>query len=131
MLRGARKGESRRESRRGVSSGLNIPGLHSRRAPVSKTVSESFPLVLDGANGGALRSVRIYGWKELGENLQGFVDPERTRTGSSKALQQQAKEMTADSLISLVCQAMIRRISSISKIRWGIFGCVGGRGVGG
>jgi hypothetical protein len=73
----AREGESRRELRRGLA-----PGLHSRRAPDPRCVSsESFPLVLDGANGGVPRSVHRCGWKELDESLQGFVGPERTEEG--------------------------------------------------
>lgn len=48
----------------------------------------------------------------------------RLRTGSSNALQQQASEIAVVLLISLVYQTIILRISSISKILWGIFGSV-------
>jgi len=40
----------------------------------------------------------------------------RLRAGSSKALQQQASETVVALFVSLVCQTITRRISSISKI---------------
>jgi hypothetical protein len=118
----ARKGESRRESRRGVSSYAKYSWtaftesarshrnrFHSSWAGQTEAPSEVY-VYMDGRSlAGACKGL----WTQSGR-----------RTGSSKALQQQAKEMTANSLISFVCQATIRRISSISKIRWGIFGCV-------
>jgi hypothetical protein len=51
---------------------------HGERPYPRYVSSESFPLVLDGANGGVPSSVRRCGWKELDENFRGFVGPERT-----------------------------------------------------
>jgi hypothetical protein len=61
--------------------------------------------------------------RSLARTCKGLWTQSGRRTGSSKVLHQE-EGMTADTLISLVCQAMIRRIPSISKVRWGIFGCV-------
>ena len=56
------------------------------------------------------------GGRSLTRTSKDLYVQSRLRTGSSKALQQQANEIAVESLISLVYQTIILRISSILKI---------------
>jgi len=95
-----------------ASLGILLVALSPRRGPVSR-------MLIVGHPSSAGVRMRMDG-RRAANSFKDLETQRRLRAGSSKVLHQQASETVVASLVSFVYQTTTLRISSISRILWGI-----------